>query len=476
VNDPSPLRRGPALRYPRLRTNENERVVAFFRSSPFSFISHKEEEEKRMKETLLQLKNRVRLCTVVVLLLVGAIVVTISSTFCINRRTQFFDPKTIELRQPQQSASSKSYIWTQVSGENDYGNYLEQGNNDNDPLLFNHCRPGQCRYMDFSIDESTSLWKLAEEEEDGDGKTMREVHLSNLTNVLDYFPNHILQQQEEGHPIQKSCTIFFVGDSLSSDHAMAAACQLLNAGYSLKSMNLTNLFYLSGDGRYGSDLNTKTGEVDMYPGVDHILLEKSNSEVSSCSKVLLMYTWPRHAIRILDSEVLTSVRDDGGIIVFNLGVHCNEPNTNCIGGGLNGFLLPIVKGETAKKYLSWRVLFRETEPQHFNTPGGAFDMAIFQKGHTVCGPMISSESDTRWRNQEAADYLQSQNLTSRVKTITIYDQLVPLHQLHHFKDCTHYCYDPYRFDVTWDGMLQALTSYDEFASSPNLAQHDQTST
>jgi len=370
----------------------------------------------------------------------------------LSRRTQLvIDPKTVEIK-----PESKSYIWTPVSTENDYGRYLEQ---DYDTLSFDHCRPGVCRHVTKRINESSAILQLTHEEVGG---VRSEVQLSKLTDVLNYFPSHIQREKES------SCNIFFVGDSLSSDNAMAANCQLLNAGYTVKSIDLSNIFYMGQDGSYGGDLD-KQSEQNMYPGVDHILLENTNAE--SCPEVLIMYAWPYAMANLLDSEGLRSVNDAGGVIVYNEGVHCNEPNTNCISDLLSKFLLPMMKGEVAERYSGWRFLFRESEPQHFNTVGGGFEKALmedFKLGKKkLCGPTEGKDS-TSWRNKEAMEFLLSQGLASRIKIVPIHSQLVPLWQIHHEKDCTHYCYNPYKFDVTWDGMLKALSSFEEFAS-PEVA-------
>mmetsp|Transcript_15228 Transcript_15228/g.17567 ORF Transcript_15228/g.17567 Transcript_15228/m.17567 type:complete len:123 (+) Transcript_15228:1027-1395(+) len=118
-----------------------------------------------------------------------------------------------------------------------------------------------------------------------------------------------------------------------------------------------------------------------------------NQNAALCPRVLLIYSWAYMAAEVLDDEVLTDVRKTGGVMVYNEGVHCNEPNTDCITKELRRNLLPLVSGENAQNYYNWKILFRETEPQHFNSPGGAFDMALYKKTGKLCGP-ISGEPNT----------------------------------------------------------------------------------
>lgn len=413
------------------------------------------------------------LCTAV--LLVGVCFTINTGTLCVKKyhRANFqrqiqvvtSDPKTVQVKQLKQSQTkeahqeSKSYHWTRVTTEteNAYGNYLKQNS-----VPFEHCRPGQCRIIDHKIEGHDSMWKLTEEEVNGE---KREVNLANLVDVLNYFPGHIQQTDQKS-----SCNIFFVGDSLTSDHAMAASCQLHAAGYNLKSHNLSyNFFMGKGEPGYGNDINLKS-EQDLYPGVDHVLMENPNAEF--CPEVLIIYAWGGLAVRVLESESMQSVKEAGGVIVYSVGVHCNEPNSNCISDNMNKNLLPMVNLFASR----WRILLRETEPQHFITSGGAYPageegraamkarMKELKTEVSFCVP-TEGESTSSWRNQEAADFLHNYNLTSLVKTIPIHSQLIPLWQLHFSYDCTHYCYDPYRFDVTWDGMLKALSSYEDGDSS-----------
>ena len=171
---------------------------------------------------------------------------------------------------------------------------------------FKHCCIGQCREGDLHIKARDALWKLNKENEP----------LANLTDVLDYFATNIQSDPSS------SCNIIFTGDELSSDHVMAASCQLLSTGYKLTSCNPK----LGGE-LYGNDTNVVC-DLNSYPTIAHFSLE--NNSAQSCPKVLLIYT-PIHEIarklRLPSNQV---INEAGGIIVFNWGVHCDREHEGCI--------------------------------------------------------------------------------------------------------------------------------------------------
>ena len=301
---------------------------------------------------------------------------------------------------------------------------------------FKHCCLGQCHQEDAQLEKKDALWKLNEDREEGG-------LLAKLTDVLDYFASNIQSGSNS------SCNIVFAGDSLSSDHAMGAACQLLSSGYKLTSCNTKQL----GGPSYGSDGNV-TCASNIYPTTAHVALE--NDMAKSCKKVLIMYTGIDTVAGHLRLPGNKIINDVGGIIVFNWGVHCNEENDGCIHSKLRSTILPMVKGEDGTNYKQWRFLSRETEPQHFDTIDGSYKPGEHRSQN--CVPISGKVNN--WRNQQVASILLNNGVSKEIQTIPLFDTLVPLWQLHHQGDCTHYCYNPFRFDVTWNGMLKALSAFE----------------
>ena len=313
----------------------------------------------------------------------------------------------------------KRYTWKLFRNESE--------RHDCSNLPFQHCCVGQCRQSAFKIRKGMSLWKLT-----GPSRS-----LANLTDVLKYYDGI---SKQSGQP----CTIIFAGDSLSSDHAMAANCELLNSGYELISCSTKRL----GGAQYGNDTSVRC-KTNVHH-FTHFLLQ--NNATNFCKTVLIAFSGLRSSLL---KSIISSLNENTGLVVFNWGVHCNDNQSGCITSMLSSEILPLVSEFGDAEHAKWRFLFRETEPQHFKTDDGNFD------GGHVCAPAKSSENkveSSNWRNKEAERFLSTRNLTGRIKTVRLHDALVPLWQLHHPMDCTHYCYDPYRFDVTWDGLLNAIST------------------
>ncbi len=290
---------------------------------------------------------------------------------------------------------------------------------------FKHCCLGQCRQADSKLSKSDVLWRL-------NGK------LSTLSDVLNRFPNNIQ------HDPDSSCNIYFAGDSLSSDHAMGANCELLHSGYKLKSCNTKTL----GGESYGNDRSVQC-QSNFYPSLTHFILENDNA--SSCKKVGIFYSgldMAAHKFR----EAPT-LNDEGGLFVFNHGVHCN--NEGCLVSYLKSHVLPLVAGKNAAISKKWTFMYRETEPQHFDVSDGNYNPSHHKSNK--CTP-IEEDKVNNWRNEEVESFLRNNGLKQQIQTINLYNDLLPLTQLHHDGDCTHYCYNPFRLDVTWNGMFQALSS------------------
>jgi len=199
----------------------------------------------------------------------------------------------------------------------------------------------------------------------------------------------------------------------------------------------------------------------MFP-FDHFLLE--NNSTNACQRVIVLFTIERPAKNVLSTF-------GGGVVVFSWGAHCNDPG--CVRSFLAENLLPFVRGSHINNiYPHWKFLYRESEPQHFDTPGGNFVKGL-RRGQ--CVPTRGTGNN--WRNEEAAGLLTEYNLTKRVPIVRIWHALEPLWQLHDNQysknaDCTHYCYSPWRFDVTWDGMMKALRGMQDNVVTLSARTHE----
>ena len=411
--------------------------------------------------------------------------------------------------------NNKNVVWTKMPAD-DYE--IRRNKNCGATHPFPHCCLGQGRRFDHRIEPTEALWKLVGSTEQTDdnkppasagGKQQQKqqhrqqqhnsyvYNLSNLTDVLNHYGNNLQRNQD------LPCTIVFAGDSLSSDHAMAATCQLLGTGdYELAGCNAklggpayfrdgdvmaglnhckTNTSANENTKPYANTNNAKTsGTRTIHPSIPHFLLKNKNNEAESCKKVLLVYLGIAHfdtnhqafLSGVLESFLLnnnndkhkndnnTSTITNEGLFVFNWGVHCNTRGDGCIGEMLSDMILPLVTGPNAPTLLAnWRFLFRETEPQHFNTADGNYEHSRRNTTNLPCSPIDPATIESganNWRNREVRRFLTDHGLEDTIGTVRLYDRLVPLFQLHHPGDCTHYCYDPYRLDVTWDGLLEAL--------------------
>jgi len=150
-------------------------------------------------------------------------------------------------------------------------------------------------------------------------------------------------------------------------------------------------------------------------------------------------------------EIEDANDDDSGLLIFNWGVHCNHHDVSC----MTKVLTKLVKLTQNEKLQNVQFMFREHEPQHFGTESG-----LFQGGDEAALECKAIETIDDWRNEAAATFLQKHGLTKRVKTVSIFKELVSLHQIHYFGDCTHYCYNPLRFEVTWKAILDAMQEFD----------------
>lgn len=318
-----------------------------------------------------------------------------------------------------------SWGWRHLTGEEATQEFHANQNVCKKP--FEHCCLGQGRQPFSKMDGLEALWKL----ENADDKSLQ---LGTFGDVLKHYPSGLKKES--------MCTFAFFGDSLSSDSAMGAVCETLRLGYKLKSCNTSGM---SGDNLYGDDRHYSCEE-NRYNGTEasHFLLE--NEKSSSCPSVLIVFQY-RMSYNI--TSLSASITELGGILIFNWGVHCNFDD-----GCLEATLAPLLRDAADDAYQHWRFMFRETEPQHFATQGGLFLQGEMKPHHRNCSDFRGRINT--WRNIKVVKMIEDLGLTEKVTILPISSALESLTKLHHGADCTHYCYDPHRLDVTWDALLTAL--------------------
>ena len=298
---------------------------------------------------------------------------------------------------------------------------------------FQHCCLGQCRQERLRIDENESFWKPVFRNE-----TQRDLH--SFLDVIDYYG--ATQNKGNGTP----CTFVFGGDSLSADHAMGAVCSLMEGGFELKSCNPAIGYSL-----YGADLNVTCAQ-NKHPDKPHFLLE--NKDHPTCSQVLILsiYDIPHDTFQ---SWFRQDRKDWGGLVIFNWGARCKTKHDieTCMSQELIPYL-ELAKDDAVTQ--RWTFIYRETEPQHFNIPGGLY-LAQLKRDKTFFQCSRFQGRADNFRNEFALQFFQQHNLS--LATIPIFSALEPLTHLHvDGEDCTHYCYNPMRFWVTWEGLYNVLTT------------------
>src|SRR6056300_1343141 len=88
--------------------------------------------------------------------------------------------------------------------------------------------------------------------------------------------------------------------------------------------------------------------------------------------------------------------------------------------------------------------------QHFNSPGGLYI------GKRTFGCFDVQDFDN-FRNEEMHKYFDTTGLRNVIPVIASYDALKPMYMFHNqMGDCSHYCYTPWRFDLTWHGIALGL--------------------
>lgn len=277
---------------------------------------------------------------------------------------------------------------------------------------FRHCCIGQGRKLDdtTSVDTSPLFQKYHKP-------------LLPLTDLLPFFDNN-----------STTCHLWMIGDSLSADHAVAAMCELTHMDYELMDCH----------GNFGGPT---WGENEKCHGTrynfPYFALRRRN-HAGVCPKVMIRFTPARPKTLALDDK--DEFLQQGGIAVWNWGAHCNEKG--CVEQMVNTLFLDFYH---RAKDRGWSVLWRQTEPQHFDSVNGLYRRGLGNPNQH-CVPV---EHPDNFRNQEAEAALSR---LGDIPVVRIFYALIPRWDFHSTTsgDCTHYLYTPWRFHVTWDGMVRAM--------------------
>ncbi|KAL3906608.1 MAG: hypothetical protein SGILL_009202, partial [Bacillariaceae sp.] len=353
---------------------------------------------------------------------------------------------SIRLKSPS-VAGTADLVWTPTPQEK--RNSWEQSER---MSSMEHCMLGQCRQSGIRLNASSTEYL--------EPRLKNGVKVAGLQDVLNKMQESMTKKQQEN----KVCTLYFLGDSLTSDTTMAAVCTLVNTmGYQITRCKSDWL----GGPAYGLDrefcernnLVDKAFESQTMQQISYFELENEDA------------TAPCHKVRVkMGLELMTNatgftnvkkifeggkMNDEYGLLIASRGVHCNSPE--CMQDYMRNHLQPLL---TAPSDDNYQFLWREHEPQHFgHNPGAAFAL-----GNTTnnmgCGPPRNGVYNN-FRNEIAETFLREHgflgNGTSQIQGIVrIYDALKPLWGLHQDKDCTHYCFSPWRFEATWHGIYQAM--------------------
>lgn len=260
--------------------------------------------------------------------------------------------------------------------------------------------------------------------------------LAKLNNLLDYL-------SEQNIP----CNFWFVGASMSGDHAIGALCELMrDHSYQLDGKKC--IPYENERWAEKKALNCSMSNKGMPPHYYQLV----NPQRSSCPKVTIAHDGIDTFVTNSSSYVYSQL---GGVVVLNQGVHCQKP------GCVTDTLKKLIEERQVLSMMDqgWHILWRETEHQHFKTSNGYYNKG---KSRYACVAIANPNND--YRNVEANKFLSNLTLAKNVTipVIPLAKASEPLYFMHAYDkvkktfDCTHYVYSPWRFEVTWNGMLQAL--------------------
>lgn len=270
--------------------------------------------------------------------------------------------------------------------------------------------------------------------------------LVSMPRMLQHLHHFVLQKELERRngktrrrtkPID-TCVLWYVGQSLTQDQASAAICKLTSLGYEIPDKKKCNI-----------------DDMDGLLSGDCELQSQSNPY---CPKIRVRHTY-EHA---LWQRRRNSYPDEAGPIIYNYGVHANsvmefrawmeDKFTDADFQAIKSY--GAYRGQVGRYPFMWR----EHEPQHFATSDGTY------------GGQASKCQDAgvydNYRNEAAFRFFERNGVLDKIPIIKSFNALRPLSAFHlGFGDCTHYCYSPWRFDLTWHGIALGLQTLPELQNA-----------
>lgn len=308
-----------------------------------------------------------------------------------------------------------------------------------------HCCLGQCRQLPSKHSNASALY------------TKWNLPLADLSTVLDYMGQHNIP-----------CNLWFIGHSLSADQAIGALCELMrDSGYELDttSPNYQEECVAYANSRWdeGNALNcsrTNGGEVGQPTSQYYKLVhrpQEGQTKESGCPVVTIAHS----GIGRVASNESYHYTQHGGVMIWNYGVDCNKRGVGCISKTMNQSIAAFMQRTvTTTKQRRWYSLWRETERQHYAASNGYHSMA---RRKMPCQPLVEQHDEDDWRNEEAKTFLDhlGRSMNQTIPIIPLAKASESLYFMHGMDkedtyDCTHYCYSPWRFHMTWDGILKGL--------------------
>ena len=198
--------------------------------------------------------------------------------------------------------------------------------------------------------------------------------------------------------------------SLSGDQMIGALCELIrDGGYTLDTERC--IPYENKHWNESSNVlkNCSLSATDnKYP---YHYYELTNVNSTSCPKVTLAHNSfnqlpPNHSSSYYyhqnnNNKIGRGAGGGGGIMIMNHGVHCSK--RNCVISKLQDRLT--LQFLNNAKSNGWKVLYRETERQHFTSTNGYYKWP--HTGEKGCRPLGNSDNrtDDDYRNIEARQFL-----------------------------------------------------------------------
>lgn len=223
-----------------------------------------------------------------------------------------------------------------------------------------------------------------------------------------------------------TCVLWYVGQSLTQDQASAAICKLTSLGYEIP--------------------NKKKCQINDEDGLLFGTCELKSQSSQYCPKIRVRHTYTHAGW----SRTRHNYMDEAGPIIYNYGVHANSLEA------FNEWMETNFKAEDFEaidQVGRYPFMWREHEPQHFATKDGTWGGQASQ--------CQESSTYTNYRNEAAFRFFEKNGLLGKISVIKSFNALRPLSGFHLVGDCTHYCYSPWRFDLTWHGIALGLQTLPE---------------